>query len=135
MKYYFFIIICTLPIYTYAQVGRIVAPTIPSDVDIIINTDIDSQRSYFDVITVSTSTPSDTVNTKNIDSKELDIEGMKSAILSTSTATSSDIEVSVETNQTLSSAVSQINKRYEEAQARCSTGSWFENIWCRIKWW
>jgi hypothetical protein len=115
----------------YAQVETVRAPSdeqVESEFE--QNTNLDSQRSYFEAIMTETgsSTSSDTQE------QTAEMAGTSTQVQEGG-ALSSDSGSVRDDNNTLSARVAEINERYEAATANCTTGSWLANLWCRIKWW
>ena len=126
MKYLSLVIVLLLPTLLVAQVERVVAPGEAGGANKAQDeARFDSQRSYFEAIMTSTS--SDTTTEQE--------ESTKSTASTSESTEASRVANENAYNETLSSLVSDINNQYKEATRSCSTGSWLENILCRIKWW
>lgn len=122
------IAIFLVPAVLFAQVERVMQVESNTDIEGQTITEVDSQRTYFEAIIVSTSSVVQDVDTQIKQDQEEKSE-------SNQTVTTKKEEEVDTAEAMLSSMISDINDRYQDAVAACSTGSWLENIWCRIKWW
>ena len=132
MKYFGLAIISlVIPVCVGAQVERVLqVQTTPEETENVQY--VDSQEIYFEAILLSNQATSTQVDTET-SSTTSEIDSSEGA---TSTPDFANEGEAQQENEALSALVGEINNRYQDAQESCQTGSWLENILCRIRnWW